>query len=51
MQYSEDLEPLAVIVKANAVVTQAEPQFRRIYISQALDIGVASENVIGQDFE
>jgi hypothetical protein len=51
MQHSEDLEPLAVIVEADAVVTQAEAQFRWVYIRQALDITAAGEDVIGQAFE
>jgi hypothetical protein len=50
MLHSEDLEPLAVIVEADAVVTQAEAQFQWVYISHALDISVACENVIGQEF-
>jgi len=50
MQHSEHLEPLAVIVETDAVVTQAEAQFRRVYIRQALNIAVAGKNVIGQAF-
>ena len=51
MQHSEYLQPLAVIVEADAVVSQPEAQFRRVYIRQALDIAIAGENVIGQAFE
>ncbi len=51
MQHTEDLQPPAVIVEADAVVTQAEAQFRWVYIGQALDIAITGENVIGQAFE
>ena len=51
MQHSENLEPLALIVEADAVVTQPEAQLRRADVSQTLNIAVASQNVIGQAFE
>jgi hypothetical protein len=51
MKHAEDLEALAMIVEADAVVAQAEAQFRWVYISQTLDVAVTCENVIGQAFE
>jgi hypothetical protein len=51
MKHAEDLEPLAMIAEADAVVAQAEAQLRWIYITQTLDVAVTGENVIGQPFE
>ncbi len=51
MQYAEDLEPLAEVIEADAVVAEAEAHFERLDIDQAFDVAVAGENEIGQGFE
>ncbi len=51
MQHSEDLERIAEVVEADTVVAEAEAQFQRFDIGQALDVAVACQDEIGQAFE
>ena len=51
MEDTKNLEHLAEVVEADAVIAEAQAQFGRLYIGEALDVAVASEDVVSQVFE
>lgn len=51
MEDAKNLERVAEVVEADAVVAEPQAQLRWLDIREALDVTVAGENVVGQVFE